>query len=120
MILLVNLILQSLSFPVLLSPSNEIVGQWVNKENNMRIDVFLEEDGYYYGKSVSKTDSEKSQIVLSRLVYDKTGKNYKGFMKPPDSNIELNAIIEMINENSIKLIVSKLMVKKYIYLHRAT
>lgn len=87
----------------------EIIGQWKDNEEPKRVaEFYLGDDGLYYARIIrdEEDDANKGKILIKKLKYDEQSKSYKGFVSPPDIDVEINATVTWINKDTL-LVVAK-------------
>jgi hypothetical protein len=99
-----------------------IVGRWANTDDpSMLLEFYLAVNGFYYGKVVSVGKDGKGKVgdlVIKKLAYNEEDNNYKGTMNPPDANISLNAKISFVTTKQLKIVASKFLMSKTLYLNK--
>jgi uncharacterized protein (DUF2147 family) len=101
---------------------NTIVGKWKAEEDDkaLQMEIYLAKDGRYYGKVINDNgqDSKNGKLVLKELKYNEQGKTYKGYMKVPDGNMELNVTLTLMSNDRLRMTGKKLIMSKTFYLLR--
>ncbi len=120
--------MKSIFFPLLIifscfsfkTDKNVIVGYWQAKdENNRKIEIYQDKDGFYQGKSIPLSKEQKSSSVIKNLKYDAKSKSYSGTMFPPDKNITLNVTITITSNDELKVVARKLLITKTMFFIRS-
>jgi hypothetical protein len=106
---------------LLVQTPNTIIGKWKGEDRpNNHTEFFIANDGLYYGKLIFEGIEKKNlgKIMMKKLLYNSTTKEFKGTMSPPDANIELNVTISFVRNDKLKVVAKKLLMTKTIYLLR--
>jgi hypothetical protein len=91
----------------------DIEGKWRSEDGKLKLmTIYKNANNFYYGKD------ENGELVLSKLEIDKSNHSFKGKMSPPDANIQLDATITIIDKNKLKVVASKYIMSKTMYLIR--
>lgn len=101
--------------------ASAIEGQWKDeKDPDRQMEFYLDKDGLYYAKVIhsKKKDVTNGQVLVKKLKYDEATQTFKGFMSPPDSNLELNATITFLAKDKIKIVAKKAILTKTLHLVR--
>ncbi|SDG73408.1 DUF2147 domain-containing protein [Chitinophaga filiformis] len=99
-----------------------ITGNWKieAKDKPAEIEIYPAKDDAYYGKIINDNNvpSKNGTIVLKALKYDKADQAFKGTMRPPDADVDLNVTVSPVDKDRLKMTARKLLVSKTIYLTR--
>lgn len=101
--------------------ASTIFGQWKDeKEPDRQMEFYLDKDGLYYAKIINSKNKEmiNGQVLVKKLKYDEVSKTFRGFMSPPDANLELNATVTIVTNDKLKIVAKKLVMSKTIHLVR--
>jgi hypothetical protein len=102
--------------------TSQISGKWKSedKRRNFQMEIYLAKDNYYYGRIINDTggNSKNGTLVLKQLNYNEDEAEYNGIFEPPDAAISFRVKVSIENGNRLKLVVSKLLMSKTMYLTR--
>lgn len=102
------------------SPS-VLLGKWKGEDKpNNHTEFFQEKDGLYYGKLIFEGVEKKNigKILFKKMTYNTAKKEFKGWMSPPEGDMEIDASLTFISPDKLKIVVRKFLMSKTIYLIR--
>jgi len=95
---------------------NKLIGSWKGENIPIKsVEFYLDNDGAYYGKLNEQDDENFGKIVFQKMIYDTQSGTFTGTLIPADKNISLNATISFENSDKIKVVTTKLMMKRIVY-----
>jgi hypothetical protein len=93
---------------ILVQTPNRIIGKWKDKEqSDKQTEFFLALDGTYSAKLIGDGANKENAgaIIMKKLVYNVKLNTYKGFMCPPNTQLEIDTTLSFLfnQKNSSKL-----------------
>lgn len=102
--------------------AGNITGNWKieAKDKPAEMEIYLASGDAYYGKIINDNNnpSTNGTIILKELKYNKVSQSFKGTIRPPDADIELNVTVSIVDKDHLKMVAKKLLMSKTVYLTR--
>lgn len=86
-----------------------IVGVWRSTEDDqLVIEIYSKSDNRFEGKVKSGRNKEEvGKVILKELRADEKKQQFVGLFSPPDSDQQLEAIVQLIDERTLNITVTK-------------
>lgn len=101
--------------PIAARSSNIILGKWKPIDHSEKqVEIHLGIDALYYGKAINPNENE----LLSKLQHNETTHTFKGIMVAPDKETEVNVTINIVHNETLKIVAKKFAITKNIQFAR--
>jgi uncharacterized protein (DUF2147 family) len=109
--ILTLVVAMSLVYPIAAQSSQDILGKWKPMEHpEKQVEIYLGKDALYYGKANNPNGKE----LLKKLQYSEATHTFKGIMVAPDKDMEVNVTINIVHDDTLKIVAKKLSFTKII------